>query len=191
VESPVNAPFRSGRPDGGGGGGDGGTQTLKAVVLIAVVVVVGIVVLAHTPTSKSVSTSSTTKPGHSSATTVTTVAHPTTTTTLVPVASIKLQVLNGTGSGNLATQWSNKLKANPGYNTLPPDDATAKVAQSQIYITTAGYEPEAYALAKTVGLPNSAVNTTVPPPATAPMKPSTRVNANLVLVIGPDLAGSA
>jgi hypothetical protein len=191
VESPVNAPFRSGRPDGGGGSGDGGTQTLKAVLLIAVVVIVGILVLAHNPKSPSASTSSTTRPSHSSTTTATTVPHSTTSTTLVPVSSIKLQVLNGTGSGNLATQWSNKLKANPGYATQPPDDATAKVAASEIYVITPGYLPEAYALAKTVGLANSAVVTTIPPPATAPIRTSERTTSNLVLVIGPDLAGSA
>lgn len=187
----MNVPLRSGRPDGGGGGGDGGTQTLKAVVLIAVVVVVGILVLAHNPHSTATQSSNTTKPHGSSSTTATTIARPTTTTTLVPVASIKLQVLNGTGSGNLATQWSNKLKANPGYATQPPDDATAKVAASQIYVNTPGYLPEAYALAKTVGLPDSAVVTTIPAPATAPIKANQRTNSNLVLVIGPDLAGSA
>jgi len=187
----MNAPFRSGRPDGGGSGADGGTQTLKAVVLIAAVVIVGILVLAHNPRSTATQTTGTTKPPHSSSTTVTTVPRPTTTTTLVPAASTKLQVLNGTGGGNLATQWTTKLKANPGYATQPPDDATAKVAASQIYVITPGFLPEAFALARTVGLPSSAVVTTVPAPATAPIRATERANSNLVLVIGPDLASTA
>jgi hypothetical protein len=188
----MNAPFRSGRPDGGGSSADGGTQTLKAVVLIAAVVVVGILVLAHNPRSTATQTTGTTKPPHhSSSTTVTTVPRPTTTTTLVPAASTKLQVLNGTGGGNLATQWTAKLKANPGYATQPPNDATSKVASSQIYVITPGFLPEAYALARTVGLPSSAVVTTIPPPANAPIRAAERANSNLVLVIGPDLASTA
>ena len=71
-------------------------------------------------------------------------------------------------TGSLAGEWSAKLKANPGYNTLAPDNATAKVAQSEIYVVTPGYLPEANALAVAVGLPVTAVNPTTPPPATAP-----------------------
>jgi hypothetical protein len=100
-------------------------------------------------------------------------------------------VLNGTGSGQLATQWSNKLKANPGYNTLAPADATATVPRSEIFIVTPGYLREAEALAATVGLTSAAINPTTPPPASAPIPSSARANANLVLVIGPDLAAKA
>ena len=100
-------------------------------------------------------------------------------------------MLNGVLTGNLASEWSTKLKANPGYNTLPPDNATAKVAQSQIYVITPGYQREANALAVAVALPVTAVNQTVPAPASAPIPAAERTTANLVLVIGPDLAGSA
>jgi hypothetical protein len=100
-------------------------------------------------------------------------------------------VLNGVGTGTLAGQWSAKLKANPGYNTLAPDDATAKVAASMIYVLTPGYLPEANALAAAVGLPASAVNPTIPAPLSAPIRATERTIANLVLVVGPDLAGRA
>jgi hypothetical protein len=110
---------------------------------------------------------------------------------LIPPSSIKLQVLNGTGSGQLATQWSNKLKANPGYNTLAPADATTTVPKSEIFIVTPGYQREADALATTVGLTAAAINPTIPPPASAPIPSTARANANLVLVIGPDLASTA
>ena len=185
----MNAPLRPGRQDGGS---DGGTQTLKAVVLIAVVVLVGVLVLHHTPKAKTPSKSA----GKSSQQTTTvgpttTRPAPTTTTTLVPVTSIKLQVLNATGAGELATEWSRKLKADPGYVTQTPDNATARATTSAIYVITPGYLPEAYALAKTVGLPDSAVVTTIPAPASAPIPTAERATANLVLVIGPNLASTA
>ena len=110
---------------------------------------------------------------------------------LIPPSSIKLQVLNGVLTGSLAGQWSAKLKANPGYNTLTPDNSTAKVATSVIYIITPGYRREANALAVAVGFPVTAVNTTVPAPSSAPIPAAERTTANLVLIIGPDLAGSA
>ncbi len=72
-------------------------------------------------------------------------------------------------TGSLAGEWSAKLKANPGYDTLAPLNATAKVAQSEIYIVTPGFQREANALAVAVGLPVTAVNVTVPPPASAPI----------------------
>ncbi len=178
-------------PGSGPGSGDG-IHTLKALALIVVVVLIGWVVLHHTtkthgatPSASSPTTaprSSTTVPGGS--TTTTTVA-------VIPPSSIKLQVLNGVGSGQLATEWSNKLKANPGYDTLAPADATATVPTSRIYIVTPGYLREADALAATVGLTAAAIVPTAPPPATAPIPTTARTNSNLVLIIGPDLAGKA
>jgi hypothetical protein len=170
------------------GGGSGATQTGKAVLVIAIVVVVGWwVLLKSTPSAHVASATSTTH----ATTTVRPTTPPTTAVALIPPASIKLQVLNGVLSGNLAGQWTTKLKANPGYNTLPPDNATSKVAASEIYIITPGYQREANALAVAVGLPVTAVNQTVPAPATAPIPTAERTTANLVLVIGPDLAGHA
>ena len=170
-------------------GSSTGTQTGKAVLVIAVVVVVGWwVLLKGTPSSHVASTTSTTH-----ATTTLRPATPPTTAAaaLIPPSSIKLQVLNGVLTGSLAGTWSAKLKANPGYNTLPPDNATAKVAASVIYVITPGYQREANALAVAVGLPVTAVNTTVPAPSSAPIPAAERTTANLVLIVGPDLAGSA
>ena len=169
-----------------GRGGEGGLQTLKAVIVIAVLVVLGIAVLARATSSHSATTAA----SHGSSTSTTTIGS-TTTTTLVPAAQIKLQVLNGVLTGSLAGQWSSKLKANPGYDTLAALDATSKVTSSEIYVVTPGYTPEADALAAVVGLPTSAVSTTIPPPSSAPIPSSVISSANLVLVVGPDLAASA
>jgi hypothetical protein len=181
------------QPVGPGSGSGDGIHTLKAVALIVVVVLIGWAVLHHTTKpshgSSSSASSPTTVPG--SSTTVPGGSTTTTTVPLIPPSSIKLQVLNGTGSGQLATQWSNKLKANPGYNTLAPADATASVPKSEIYIVTPGYQREADALAATVGLTAASINGTIPPPASAPIPSTARANANLVLVIGPDLASKA
>jgi len=166
---------------------DGGSQTVKGVVVVVVLVALGIAVLAragggHAPAPAA---------ARQAAATTTTTPSSTTTTTLVPAAQIKLQVLNGVGTGPLAGEWSNKLKANPGYQTLTPLNATATVTSSTIYVVTPGFVPEADALASVVGLPTSAVNTTTPPPSSAPIPSSALSSANLVLVIGPDLAASA
>ena len=168
---------------------DGGVHAGKAALVIAVVVLIGVLVLHHSKSSSKVGASASTS--RSAAATSTTTAPSTTTTTVVPPASIKLQVLNGTGSGNLASRWATKLRTSPGYNTLAPDDSTSKVTQSEIFVETPGYLPEAYALAAAAGLSQSAVNTTVPAPASAPIPATERSKANLVLVIGPDLANGA
>jgi LytR cell envelope-related transcriptional attenuator len=170
-------------------GGPASTPGGRAALVIVAVLVVGWLVLRHGSSSPSAAT--TTTHTTQTSTSSSTVAPTTTTVALIPPASIKLQVLNGVGSGNLATEWSNKLKANPGYNTLAPDDATTKVATSVIYIITAGYLPEAQHLAAVVGLPATAVDETIPAPATAPIPAHDRAAANLVLVIGPNLASTA
>lgn len=170
--------------------GDGGVQWPKAVVLIVVLVVIGFFILDRTGTVKTGSPT-TTKKVATAPTSVTTAPAPVTTTTVLPAAQVKVQVLNGVGSGSLASEWSKKLKTTFGYTTEPPDNSTAKVPSSAIYILTLGYQAEADQLATQVGLSAGAVVTTVPPPASAPIPASERSTANLVLVIGPDLAGTA
>jgi len=169
----------------------GGMQSLKAAAVILVVVLVGWLVLHRNP-SPAPTSAGVTK-GHSSHVATTTTSRPTTTTTvaLIPAQSIKVQVLNGVGTGDLATEWSGKLKKDFGYDTLAPDNSTATVPASVIYVMTAGYIPEADNLATRVGLAISAVNTTIPAPAAAPIPATERAAPNLVLVIGRDLAGSA
>jgi hypothetical protein len=179
----VNRP----RPSGAGAGG---TQTLKAIVVVVVVVLIGFLILKNGKSPRSTASGVTpTTARHT--TTTSPIAQTTTTAALISPANIKLQVLNGVGSGSLAGQWSAKLHANPGYNTLAALNATSVVSTSAIYIITPGYTPEANALATAVGLTPTIVNPTIPAPATAPIPASARAAANLVLVIGPNLAGTA
>ena len=172
----------------------GGTQTVKAVLVVLVVLVIGYLVLlkgTKSPSPSAAGHTTTTVKRHTG-TTVPGLAITTTTVALISPANIKVQVLNGVlGTAPLAGEWRNKLHANPGYDTLAPLDATAKVATSAIYIITPGYTREADALATAVGLPATAVVPTIPAPTTAPIPPSARAAANLVLVVGPNLAGSA
>jgi hypothetical protein len=166
-------------------------QWVKALLVIGVLVVIGIVILNKSGPSSPTTPVSSTHHGGTTSTSSTTALAPTTTTTVLPAAQVKVQVLNGLLTGSLAGQWSQKLKSQSGYQTQPPDDATTRTPVSAIYILTPGYLSEAYALATTVGLPSTAVNKTIPAPATAPIKSTERSTANLVLVIGQDLAASA
>ena len=102
-----------------------GMQTGKAVAVIVVVVVVGWLALAKGTKTPTTTATAATHPSHST-TTRPVLTVPTTTVPLVPPSSIKLQVLNGVGTGLYATEWSNKLKTKYGYDTLAPDDATAR-----------------------------------------------------------------
>lgn len=162
------------------------TRAGRAVVLVAVAVVVGVGLLTRLGSPAPTRTSSpTTTP-----TTARSVA-PTTTTTLaapIPPSQIKLQVLNGLLAGSLSAQFSARLSASPGYQTLAANNATSVVHSSAIYIVTSGYLPEAEELAHTVGLPLSDIVRTVPPPSSAPIPSYVLSEANLVLVVGPGLA---
>ncbi|HMC40571.1 MAG TPA: LytR C-terminal domain-containing protein [Acidimicrobiales bacterium] len=168
---------------------DGGVQWLKALLLIFVLVILGVVILAKS--GGSTKTAGKSHPTTTIARSTTTVAAPVTTTTVLPAAQVKVQVLNGLRTGSLAGKWTNKLKTQYGYVTEPPDDATVRTTTSVIYILTPGYQAEAQQLANTVGLSPSAVDLTVPPPATAPIPATELHTANLVLVVGEELAQSA
>jgi hypothetical protein len=176
----------------GGPSPDAAAQTVKALALIVVVVVVGFLVLHHNPgVTKNASKSTTTRKGAASAVS-STVPASTTTTVLIAPSSVKVQVLNGvSATASYGSEWSKKLQTTPGYDTLAADNASTTVAASEIYVLTPGYLPEALQLAHVVGIPASAVVTTIPPPASAPIPARDRTSANLVLVIGPNLVASA
>jgi hypothetical protein len=167
---------------------DGGIQWAKAVILIAALVVIGIVVLRSSGSSPGPTATA----GGSTTTTsvsATSVGGPTTTTTLLPAAQVKVLVLNGASSTQpIAGEWTTKVKG-LGYTTEPPDNATSTVSASAIYIVTPGYLPEAQALAAAIGQPSITINQTITP--SAPITPTQEATANLILVIGPDLASSA
>jgi hypothetical protein len=116
---------------------------------------------------------------------------PTTTTTvaLVPPGNIRVQALNGLLVGPLAGDLNVKLKLD-GYQTLNANNATARVPATSIFVLTAGFVPEATALAKRLGLPATVVVSATPPPATAPIPNYVLGHADLVVVIGPDLAAT-
>ena len=175
----------------GGRRSEGGVQWVKALVLIAALVLIGVLILSRTGKSSSTHTSTSTHHSSGSPTTSSSVPAPSTTTTLLPAGQVKVQVLNGLRTGALAGQWSQKLKTQFGYVTELPDDTTVKTTTSVIYVLTLGYIGEADQLASQVGLTASAVDQTVPAPATAPIPATERSTANLVLVIGQDLAGTA
>lgn len=120
-------------------------------------------------------------------TTTSTTTTPTTTTPLVAPSNIRVQALNGLRQGPVSSEAITKLKS-LGYVTGYPDNTTANVASSSIYVLTAGFVPEAQALAKSLGLPASDVVTTIPPPANAPIPNYALGHFDLVLVVGPDLA---
>lgn len=172
-----------------------GAQILKAGALIVVLVAVGVAVLYRSGRSHVSVAAALQSPRGAATTPVTTTPPPaptTTTTTLPPVppSQVKVQVLNGVLTGALAGEWSTKLHSRYGYITEPPDNATTSVTASTIYVITPNYVPEAMALASEIGLPASDVDATIPPPLTAPIPPSERGTANLVLVIGPELSAS-
>jgi uncharacterized membrane protein YgcG len=158
------------------------TQTLKAVILIVVAVLVAVLLLHRQPSS---STTVATKP-KAPVTTAPVPTTPTTTPVTIPPAQVKVLVLNGTLKGSLAGDLSTKLKASPGYNTLIPDNTTTAVTTSTVYAVTSQYTAEAQAIASQLGLPASQVVTNLP--ANVPIARAEQTEANVIVVIGPDLA---
>ncbi len=159
------------------------THLLKAVVLVVVVVVIAILVLREQrPSSGSAAgvgtTTTSTLRSAASTTTTSTVA-------LLAPAQVKLQVLNGLRTGNLAGKETTKLATSPGYATLPPNDTTVRTTASVIYCAS-GYYAEGLQLSTTVGLAKSAVRHRIP--TSAPLPSGVKGNADLILVIGTSLA---
>jgi hypothetical protein len=173
-------------------GRSAGINVGKAVALVAVALVIGWVLLRHNPSSTTVSaageTSTTAKASKSkSTTTATTSSSPaaaTTTQPARPALTVKVLVANGTTVGGQAAFYSNKLHA-AGYDTLASTNtfASARPPASIIYYAP-NFQTEALAMAQLLGLQPSAVK---PMPTQLPV--ANLQGANILVVIGPDLAG--
>lgn len=98
-------------------------------------------------------------------------------------SEVQVLVANGTTTKGAAGAKTNDLKA-LGYKTATPTDATP--AESSVVYYAETYEPEARVLAEELGL--SADTAVAPLPTPAPVD-DTQLS-NLVLVLGPDLAGA-
>jgi hypothetical protein len=174
-----------------------GIQAGRAAILIAVAVLIGVLLLHRTPGSGGVvpvqvegtSTTSpldqittTVKPGTGTATTRPTAT--TNTSTVRAPQDIKALVANGTATPGLAGKVSNVVHAK-GYNTLASTNSTQKPAASIIYFQPS-YSADAAALAGKLNLPASAVLAMPQPPPVANLN-----GANILIVVGPDLANVA
>ena len=92
-------------------------------------------------------------------------------------------VANGTSTSGLAGFYSNKLHG-LGYDTLASTNATVKVVATVVYYGPS-FQPEALAVARAIGVQVSAVK---PLPAPGQVPVASTIGANVVVVLGPDLA---
>lgn len=107
-----------------------------------------------------------------------------TTETTVPVrspAEVSVIVLNGTSVGGAAGKYSTAL-GSAGYQMLESGNATTKIPATQVFFTP-GFEREAAAVAVAAGAPATVTPAALPTPA-----PGEVGAANVVVVIGADLA---
>ncbi len=167
-----------GRPQGRRGGDH--VTLSRALILLVVAVVVGAICLAlgARPVTNTgagaaaTSTTTTTAPSHST----------TTTTTLRATTAVKVLVANGSSTIGAAGYYTTKLKTD-GWGTLTPTTATSSAGASTVYYA-AGNEPQAQAIATSLGLGASAVQ-----PLSSATPVSSTAGADVVLVVGPDLGG--
>lgn len=155
---------------------------IRGVVIVVALVVIGLVLLpsatrgssSPSPTSLAGTTGPTTTRPHG----------PTTTTTTVPPpspAEVHVLVANGSGVTGAAGAVTAYLVAK-GYGTLSAANATAKVTTTSVYPVAAADLAGAREVAKTLGLPATAVQTSGAPPV------ASDAGASVVVVIGPEVA---
>ena len=160
----------------------------RGAILLAVAVVLGIVLLqafdTGDPTGQPVSSGNDTVPVPTTLEANSGTVAPATTTTLATrtPAEVKVLVANGTAIRGLGGKTSDALKALT-YNVLSPTDTTKALETSSIQYDT-GFEPEAKAIATTLGLP-----VTVVVPLNSPPVDDAR-GANVIVLLGADVSQS-
>jgi hypothetical protein len=159
-------------------------RVVRGVALVVVGVALG-VILFHTvgrPQAGSVASVAASPAAPAAATTTTTSPAPTTTAAARPPAEVKTLVANGTKTSGAGAKVSDTLRK-AGYNVLAPTNTTTTAASSAVLFLP-GFASEAAAVATALGLPPANV---MPVPTPSPV--ANAQIANVVVVIGPDLAG--
>ncbi|MGH9152244.1 MAG: LytR C-terminal domain-containing protein [Acidimicrobiales bacterium] len=168
-------------------GRSAGMAAGRGAVLLAVAVILGVVLLnaADDPGPDRVATGASGDDEDGSAGATTTTLPPTTLATVPPrpPAEVKVLSTNGTAVKGVAGRARDILQEQ-GYNVLAPTDAQRATA-SNVFFTSAEFEREAHAVASALGLPPTAV---APYPASPPVPVADAKGANVVLVVGPELA---
>lgn len=116
-------------------------------------------------------------------TTTSTTHPPSTTTSTIPHASVKVLVANGTQEPNAAGHFTQQLQQQ-GWSVGTPQNATSAASATTIYYA-AGQQQAATLIASELGVPSTSVQALT---AATPV-PST-TGLDVVVVIGPDLAGN-
>ena len=165
-----------------------GTHVGRALALVAVAIVIGAVLLRRNGNSVAISAESSTTLDTSTATTTATTAAPATTTipALRAPSAVKVLVANGTAVPGQAALQGNKLHG-AGYDTLASTNTVAKVQSSVAYYAP-GFQPEAIAIARLLGVPGGAVKAM---PATGQLPVANLQGANVLVLVGPDLVAAA
>lgn len=171
-------------PDTSGTGPSGHSHAGRGLALVIVAVVVGILLLpsaTRAPLAASANTAATTPPttaaagghhGHSSTTT---------TTTTVALSGIHVLVANATETNGVAGAVTSFL-GSKGFATLTAVNALLKVTASEIY-TVGGATADTRTVTAALGLPPTSIE-----PAAAAAPVSSVAGANVVVIVGPDLA---
>ena len=155
-------------------------RVVRGVALVVVGVALGVILfhsVGRSPAGSVASVAAT--PGAQSTTTMP--ATPSSTVAARPPAQVKTLVANGTKTSGAGAKVSDTLRK-AGYNVLAPTNTTAPAASSAILFLP-GFASEAGAVATALGL---APTTVMPVPTPSPVANSQ--TANVVVVIGPDLA---
>jgi hypothetical protein len=118
------------------------------------------------------------------ATTTTGAPPASTTTTTKPPSTVPVLVANASGVTGAAGAISSQLQVG-GWSMLPAVNASARLPSSQVYYV-AGHQQQANQIAQALHLPASAVQ-----PYTTAAPISSIGTAEVVVVVGPDLAGGA
>jgi hypothetical protein len=156
----------------------------RGLVIVIVAVVIGVLVLpsaTRAPLSASAvsagSSTTTLPPGRTSSGHGTS----TTTTTTVPPASIHVLVANATEVNGVAGAVTTFL-GSKGFGTLTATNALLKVTASEVF-TIGGATADVAPVVAALGLPASSVE-----PAAAAAPVASTAGANVVVIVGPDLA---
>ncbi len=153
----------------------------RGAALVVIAVVIGLLLLRNGLDTSEVVTAS---KGNSSGKTSKGNTDETTTTTAAPArtpSEVTVVVLNGTSVSGAAGKYSTAL-GTAGYMMLKAGDASTKVPATQVFYTT-GFEKEAGAVALALGAPATLTPAALPSPP-----PGAVGDANVVVVIGTDLA---